>query len=376
MNEKEISEIRRRFRADRNNITHIRGCYVNEKKEMISEFDQSMAMLAQTETEEILTLLRKTLSGAVNKNLTNIIFETQQVVGSPEHSLLMKLRDSKLRDTEAVRTLLEKIISAITIEGNFLILLACDNYDVPYRAKDDELFSDASEEVYSYILCSICPVKLSKNALTYYVHENAFRNLTADWVVAAPEVGFLFPAFDDRSTNLYGALYYTRDNKENHPELADALFRREIIMPPAAQRQTFQSMLSETLEEDCNLDLVQTVRGQLCEMIAAHKESKISEPLVVSKSAVKRILDNCGVSEERTAEFSAQYDAQFGADTGLSPRNIVDTKQIEVKTPDVTIHVNGERGDLVETRIIDGKRYILICVEDSVEVDGVNIHIS
>ena len=190
MKEKEVSEIRRRFRADKSSINHIRGCYVNEKKEIISEFDQSLTMLPQTETEEILSLLRKTLSGGMNKNLTDIIFETQQVVGSPEHTLLMKLRDSELKDDEAVGMLYEKIIASLALEGNYLILLAHDRYDVPYRAKDDELQEDASEEVYSYILCSICPVKLSKNVLSYYVRENAFRNLAADWVVSAPEAGF------------------------------------------------------------------------------------------------------------------------------------------------------------------------------------------
>ncbi len=375
MNEKEVSEIRRRFRADKSAISHVRGCYVNEKREIISRFDQSLALLGQTETEEILTVLRKALSGGMHKNLTNIEFETAQVAGSPEHGLLMKLRDSQLKDEEAAEALYEKIIGALNIEGNYLILLACDQYDVPYRAKDDMLQHDASEEVYSYIVCSICPVKLGKNALTFDGREGAFHNLSANWLVSAPEAGFLFPAFDERSTNLYGALYYTRDPAENHPELVDALFRRPILMPPAAQKQTFQSLLSETLSEDCDLEVVQTVRSRLCEMIAFHKESKIPEPLAVSKSAVTRILDSCGVPEERTQEFDARYDEEFGADTSLSPRNIVDTRQIEVKTEDVTVRVSGERSDLVETRVIDGKRYILIRVEDGVEVDGVTIHI-
>ena len=376
MNEKEISEIRRRFRADKHNIAHIRGCYVNEKKEIIAQFDQSMALLGQTETEQIIALLRKTLSGGVDKNLTNIVFETQQVVGSPEHMLLMKLRQSELKDDAAAPTLFETIIAALSIEGNFLILLASDRYDVPYRAKDDAVLEDSSEEVYSYILCSICPVKLGKNALTFDGKESVFRNLSANWLVGAPEAGFLFPAFDDRRTNLYGALYYTRDASENHPELAQALFQQEILMPPTEQKSTFQSLLGETLSEDCSLDTVQTVRERLCEMIAFHKESKIPEPLTVTKSAVERILDSCGVSAERKEDFSQRYDEEFGENVSLSPRNIVNTKQIEVKTPDVTVHVNGERSDLVETRIIDGKRYLLICVEDGVEVDGVNIHIS
>ncbi len=76
-----------------------------------------MALLGQTETEQIIALLRKTLSGGVDKNLTNIVFETQQVVGSPEHMLLMKLRQSELKDDAAAQTLFETIIAALSIEG-------------------------------------------------------------------------------------------------------------------------------------------------------------------------------------------------------------------------------------------------------------------
>ena len=376
MTEKEISEIRRRWKADHCNVTRVLGCYVNEKREIISEFNQSTAMLSETESDELLSVLRKTLSGTVNKNLMDITFETQQVISSPEHGLLMKLRDSQLQNEEALHTLYSKIIESITVEGNYLIVLACDSYDVPYRAKDDALQRDASEEVYTYMLCSICPMKLRKNALTYHTNENAFANLSADWIVTAPEAGFLFPSFDDRSANIYHALYYTRNPAENHPELVDALFHREILMPATAQKETFQSLLSETLSEDCSMEVVQTVRNRLCEMIACHKESKVPEPLVMSKSAVSRILDSCGVPEERTEQFEEAYDNEFGADTQLSPRNIVNTKKMEVRTPDVVIQINSDRSDLIETRTIDGVRYLLIRADDAVEVDGVNIHIS
>lgn len=103
MTEKEIAELRRRFRADKSNISHVRGCYVNEKREIISEFDQSLAMMNQEESEELLGILRKTLSGTVGKNLLDITFDTRQVVEGDEHKLLMALRSSQLGDQEAVQ---------------------------------------------------------------------------------------------------------------------------------------------------------------------------------------------------------------------------------------------------------------------------------
>ncbi len=375
MTEKEIAELRRRFRADKSNISHVRGCYVNEKREIISEFDQSLAMMNQEESEELLGILRKTLSGTVGKNLLDITFDTRQVVEGDEHKLLMALRSSQLGDQEAVQAFFQRIIQSLDLEGNYLILLAYDAYDVPYRSRDGERQDDASSEVFSYILCSICPVKLTKAALSYFVYENKFRNLEADWVVAPPEAGFLFPAFDDRSTNLYNALYYTRDTGENHPDLVNAIFRTQAPMPAAVQMETFQTILGDTLSGDCSYQVVQAVHDRLCGMIEEHRANKVEEPLVVSKGTVEQVLQSCGVAEEHVEAFGERYDGAFGPEADLSPRNLVDTRQLEVRTPDVTIRVNPDRGDLVETRMIDGTRYILIRAEEGVEVNGVQVQI-
>lgn len=376
MNEKEIAELRRRFRQDKSSITHVRGCYVNENREIISEFDQSLTLSRQEDAEKILAVLRKTLSGAVGRNLLDIEFDTRQVVEGDEHRLLMALRDSRLADQESVHALFRRVIASLDLAGNYLILLAYDAYDVPYRSKDGQRQDDASDQVFTYILCAVCPVKLTKDALSYYIQENQFRSVEADWVVAAPEVGFLFPAFDDRATNLYNALYYTRDISQSHPDFVDALFKSQVPMPAAVQKETFQSILGDTLEEECRYEVVQAVHDELCGMIAAHKESKEEDPLVISKVTVKQVLHECGVSPDHVERFEEQYDRQFGPEADLPPRNIVDEKQLEVKTPDVTIRVSLERSDLVETRIIDGRRYILIRAEEGVEVNGVQIHIS
>jgi hypothetical protein len=375
MTEKEIAELRRRFRADKSNITHVRGCYVNENREIISEFDESIAMMGQEESEKLLTNLRRTLSGTVGKNLLDIEFDTRQVAEGEAHRLLMDLRNSQLADQNAVERFFQKAIQTLELEGNYLILLAFDAYDVPYRSRDGMRQDDASSEVFSYILCSICPVKLSKEALGFAVRENRFQNLNPDWVVAAPETGFLFPAFDERSTNLYNALYYTKNLQENQEQFVQEIFSSPVPMPSARQRESFQSILGESLSEDCQYQVVQTIQDCFRGMIEEHKASKIEEPLVVSKETVRQVLRHSGVAEERVEQFGEQYDAVFGEDAQLSPGNLVDTKQLEVKTPDVTIRVNPDRGDLVETRLIDGTRYILIRAEEGVEVNGISLHL-
>lgn len=376
MNEKEIAELRRRFKPDRSSITHIRGCYVGEKREIISQFSQSMALIAQTEAERLLALLKKSLSGTLGKNLLDIAFSTMQVADSEEHRLLMTLRDSGLSDEGALTEFYGRIIEKLELEGNYLILVAHDRYDVPYRSKDDVDQDDASSEVYSYVICAICPVKPTKPALSYFVRENAFHTLEPDWVVSAPELGFLFPAFDDRSTNLYNALYYSRDDAQIHQELVDELFRTQPLMPAAEQKENFRAILGDSLGDECSMEVVQAVNDQMRELIAEHKASKVPEPLSVSKGTVKTMLRGCGVESRHVDAFDRQFDQTFGPDTRIAPRNVVDVKQVEVKTPDVTIKVNPERSDLVETRIINGKKYILIRADEGVEVNGVAVNIA
>lgn len=375
MNDKEIGEIRRHLRRDRSNITKIYGCFVNDNKEIITEFGQSTGIMPENEGDKYFALFKRVLSGAIGKNLIDITFKTSQVANSPEHKLLMDLRASKLTDDELLHGFFQKIIDSVVMEGNYLILMGCDSYDVPFKGKDDLSDSDKSEEVYTYIVCAICPVKQTKPNLHYVPEEKLFHDGAMNQPVSAPVLGFLFPAFDNRATNIYNALYYTHDIKVSQDALIEALFNTPVPMPAAEQKKCFESLLTTALGEECNLDVVQTVHDQLCQRIELHKEAKVPEPLMIAKADVKEALASCGVSEEHLAKFSVDYDETFGFEADLHPKNIIDSKRFEIKTPDVSIKVDPTRSDLIETRVIGGVKYIMICADENVEVNGVSIHI-
>ena len=376
MNDKEIGEIRRHLRRDRSNITKIYGCFVNDNREIITEFSQSTGMMPENEGDKYFALFKRVLSGSVGKNLIDLSFKTAQVAqGAPEHKLLMDLRECKLSDDELLHGFFQKIIDTVTLEGNYLILIGCDSYDVPFKGKDDISDADKSEEVYTYLICAICPVKQTKANLHYVPEEKLFHDGAMNQPVSAPVLGFLFPAFDNRSTNIYNALYYTHDIKVSQDALIEALFHTPVPMPAAEQKKCFEALLTTALGEDCNLDVVQTVHDQLCERIELHKEAKVAEPLLIAKADVKETLASCGVSEEHLAKWSVDYDETFGFEADLHPKNIIDTKRFEIKTPDVSIKVDPTRSDLIETRTIGGVKYIMICADENVEVNGVSIHI-
>ena len=373
MNRKEIAEIRRRFNVDKNGIGRVRGCYVNERHEIVATFNRSMMEFPQEEQEKYLAIFKRTLAGIPGRNLIDVQFQTGQVMEGEAHGLLMSLNNTELKVDEGVEKLCDRIIEGLDLEGNYLILMMHDAYDVPFRHVDEHKVDVVSEEVFNYLVVSVCPVKQTKSALSYFAEDNAFHTLDPDWVVAAPELGFMFPTFDDRATNIYSALYFTRDAANIHAEFIDAVFNADAPMPAEEQKETFQAILEDTLEDDLSFSVMETLHENLRERLEEHDKDKTAEPLEISRKEVTRLLEDCGVPEQKVQAFEQRYDEQFGQAVSLPARNVVEPKRFEVRTPDVTVNVNPQRSDLVETRVIDGVKYILIRAEEGVEVNGVNI---
>lgn len=374
MNQKEIGELRRRFKPERSAVSHVYGCFVNCEKEIIADLEESLGMMPQEEVAQYLNLLKKTMSGAQGKNLIDIAFSNQQVMDSDEHRLLMRLRDTKLKDNDARQTLYKTIIDSLEMEGNYLILLAHDVYDVPHKGEDGERDMDASDEVFSYIVCVICPVKDSKAELGYFPTDNEFHCAVSQ-KVASPELGFMFPAFDDRRANIYNALFYSKKADVLHQEFIDAVFHTEPPMSAAEQRENFQSALVDTLEDECSMKVVKALNVQLSGMIEEHNASKDSDPLSMTAAEIADILIDSGVSEEHADAFCARCDEQFGEHAELNPVNLIEAGRFELTTVHAKVTVEPENCYLVEERIIDGKRYLLIPAEAGIELNGLPIRV-
>ena len=257
---------------------------------------------------------------------------------------------------------------------SYVILLAADAYDVPYRGSDDEEQADASAEVFNYFVCAVCPVKEPTADLRFFYDVNEFHVTSSGPILDNTALGFLFPAFDDRSANIYNALYYARKPDELHEEVISAVFRTEPPMSAPEQRNAFHSALTDALEGECSYEVVQTVNEQLRERIAEHKESKDPEALTLSTREVETILRNGGVSEEHIEAFTRSVQSEFGEDAALMPGNLVDGK-FEIVTPDVKITMSPEYSYMVETKVINGRKYILIPADEGMEVNGVAVNI-
>ena len=372
MIKQEINELKRLYTPSNCSITRICGCYVDGEKNKKTEFKEAFLSLPEEEIFKYFELLRKTLSGSLGKNLLNLDFPLASEQEGGTQAALLALRDSKLKDDALIEEVYDRVINTYEYVGNYLILLIHDAYDVPGKTTDGLTMDDASDTVFEYIMCCICPVNLSKPGLSYDNINNEFHNRIRDWVVEMPETGFLFPSFNDRATDIHSTLFYSKNPEEAHSEFVENILGCTMPLSAGTQKEAFQALIEETLGDEVEYEVVKNIHENLTEMIEEHKE--IPEPLTLDKNQVKSLFEKSGVKEEKLTDFDKLYDAAAGEDTSLFVNNVANVRTFEVKTPDVVVKVNPERADLVNTLQIDGKRCLVIEINDHVEVNGITIH--
>ena len=371
MIKQEISEIKKLFTERNCSITRICGCYVDGEKNKKTELKQAFLALPEEEMFKYFEILRKSLSGTIGKNLLNLEFPLESESEGGTQEFLLHLRDSKLRDDALLEQFYYRIIESYEYVGNYLILLIHDAYDVPGRTKDGIEMEDASDEVYEYILACICPVDLSKTGLSYNAVENTFQNRLRDWVVGMPDTAFLFPAFNDRSADIHSTLYYSKNAAELKDDFIDKMLGCPLPLPADCQKEAFQALVEEVLGDNCSVEAIKNIHKELTEIVQEHKEDP--DPVVLDKNKVETIFAKSGLDDDGMKAFDQCYDDTVGPDTELMLDNIYSSRSFEVKTPVVTVKVNPERTDLVETKVIDGRQCLIIDLQGIAEVNGIDV---
>lgn len=371
MNKKEVLEIRKQFTPANCAITRICGCYVDHEKNKRMQTRNAFLSLPEEEAFKYFDIFKKTMSGSMGRNMLNMEFPLDAEMPGGTQEFLLKLRNSKLEDDMLLEEFYDKVIESYIYAENYYIVLIHAMYDIPGKSSDNIEMFDASENVYEYLLCSICPVSLSKPGLCYDAQDNKIQDRLRDWIVDMPDKGFLFPAFTDRNTDIHGALYYTKKSDDLQEEFIDHVLGAKMPMSADTQKAAFQMLIEDTLGDDVDYETVRNIHETLNEMIEEHKED--AEQLVLDKTDVKKIFEKSGVSNEKMETFDENFEETAGEKASLLAANIVDTRKFNIETPDVLIKVNPERLDLVETRIIDGRPCIVIAADDHVVVNGVSV---
>ena len=371
MNKKEISEIKKQFTERHCSISKICGCYVDGDKKIKTTFRQSFLSLDTEEMFKYFDLFRKSLSGTIGKNLSTLDFPTDSEMPGGTQDFLLRLRDSGLNDDGLLQEYYDRIISSYDYVGNYLILLIHDSYDVPGKTTDGLMMEDASDTVYEYILTTICPVNLSKPGLSYDATDNIFVNRIRDWVVEMPESAILFPAFHDRASDIHSLLYYTKDANNMHDIFIEEILNCPVPMTSGSQKETFASIIEETVGSSCDLELMKSIHEHLTQMNEESKEQ--NEILTFDKDEIKQLLIESGAEDELFEMYDRTYETIADPHALVYASNVMNTRSFQVKTPSVVIRVDPMHTNLIEKKIVDGRECLVIALDGDVEVNGVTL---
>jgi len=371
MNKKEIAEIKKQLNPTRQTITRICGCYVSAEKEKITTFSQSFGILEEEEIFKYLDIFKKSLSGTLGKNLLNMEFPVESEEEGGTEKFLYDLRQSHLEDDGLLDEFYDKVIDSYITGESYLILLIANAYDVPGKGTDELEMFDASDEVYDYFQAVICPVDLAKPALSYDRETQSFHSLNRQWIVGMPVLGFLFPAFNDRGNDIHSVLYYSKDSEDLHFDFTDRLLGCALPLSAGLQKEAFQQVVEQALGENCSFEMVKEIHDTLRE--AAEEAKDDPDPVSFGKHDVKVILSKAGAEDDDLRDFDTVYDENVGEDGRIQAANVMSRTKFEVHTPDITISVSPDRTDLIEERMIDGRRCLVIPVTDELTVNGIRI---
>ena len=373
MTKKDIIEIKSQYTLEDCGILRLCGCYVDGERNKITQFNENFLNLPEEEKHKYFDIFKKTLSGTPGKNLVDMKFNVDAYADEGARTFLMNLRDSGLKDDRLLDEFYDRIINNYSYVGNYLILLINQVYDIPTVTTDNIEMEDASDEVYSYILCSICHVNLSKPGLGYDEEDNNFHDKKQNHMVDVPDVGFLFPAFNKRSADEDMTVFYTKDVSEFEDGLIDCLLDCVAPLPAKQQKETFTSLVSEAVGEEADLQVVKNIHANL-EQIIEEKKQESPAPVMLDKNEMKNLLEKSGVKEEKLENFEEHFEMAAGEHGKLVASNVSSGKKFEVKTPDVVIKINSDKTDIVSTQVIDGRQCLVIQIDERLVVNGISVN--
>ena len=371
MDKKGIAEIKKCFKKEDCRIDRMVSCFLNEEGEIISRFSDSFYALEDKELFKYCELFKQSLSGKIGRNLYTLAFPLEEEAEGGKQNTLYKLLQSELKDENLYNAFFESVRQDYPIPGKHLLLLAHGVYDIPSKTSDGLTLEDASEQVYSFILFALCPVSLLKEGLCFDKQSDSFVSRSEDFVVQKPEISFLYPAFHDRSSDIHELLYRCKKREDSLDTLPEVLFGTSLPMGEKQQKNCFSKLVEEILQEDCNFENVRLLQEELAEL--QNKENEEEREQSLPKNQVKALLEKAGASEEQLLNFSSLYDEELGdKNESLFLENLADNT-LRLDSENLHLRIKNEVSAILESRIIDGKEYLLLPISDNLECNGVSI---
>ena len=334
MDNRDRLELRKRFNNECT-ISRMAGCYVDSNKNKVLNLNETFLNLPEDEFYKYLDIAKKTLSGAIGNNILELAFPEEEEQAGGKQQILRGIRESRLENEELLNAFYDLVIEKYNYPGNFIILVYHDSYDVMTKTNDN-LKLDESEEVYDYLLVSVCPVGLSKPGLGYRAADNRIGAIERDWMVGAPDVGFLFPAFDGRSADIHKVDYYVKEPKEPHEEFATEILGCDMKRTAVQHRAVLNSIVKQAYgsETDKAENVMMEIQESINDMLEEEQAEKegLREPIVFSDSVISEILEESGVHEDKAEVILNSCRQEFEGDVP-TVECLLDAKAIKANAP-------------------------------------------
>lgn len=379
MNKKDIAHIRRQFKLDNDKmkIHEIYNVYImKESSEIYHQQSQPFEMLDQDEQELFLTNFKKVLTGKLDEKLFELKFE-KDVEDSSQFILHKGLLSNDSEDwKEQMLQMVEKILASRQYEMDVVVTFIRGEYMKPARSKAEAEESE-HDTVYtnSFILCSINKTQDPKKELHFDYIEKSFKyNVVVDPVInlQAPMGGFLYPSFTDNAADVNRILYASGKANELDDLFIEKVLNAEEAMTAKDDKIAFEEVVRDAVGHELNTSTLASVYEEINRVAEESEEEE--EPPTLDYRDIERVLKSSGVEDVNEEKMKTAFKNVIDDEKyELKAKNIVpkyNSKSIKIQTKVADISVSPEELRHVRQVLMDGRRYLMIEVEEDTVVDG------
>lgn len=347
MQKKEILEIKKQFSLD--NLTKIATAYVSPEKELSLFKPKQFLFLPEEESFKYLEIFKGALTGKKGKTLYDVDFP---LTNEEESQLFFRLKHNNLEEDD-VTAFCKKVAESYAYASGYLIILTRGVYDIPSGTTAENF--DASDSVYEYILCCICPVSLSKPGLSLKLSEGEIKERIRDWCIEKATNAFLYPTFNDRTEDIHSLLYYAKNVKDMQENFLKVMVGFDgVIRTEEEERELFREALGDSVTCDSFLNF----QSSAAELLAENDEIRIAP------DDLEMMLKKCGAEE--TEEFIEKMEDV------ISLSSIVDKNKLAIEVSGISLKVPMNQAYRLEIKEINGRSYFCLPVnENHVDINGI-----
>jgi len=376
MNKKETAEIKKNF-SDKSGffiMERILTAFVDAEKNVRYNHVNSCLTMPAEEHEVYSETLKKVLNTNVGKAFVEYEFPNEAYEEGKSQDILYKLLKSELKDEQACESFVNHIADNLVYAGNYALITAYCCYTVRRKDKNDD-FADGEDEIYRYLLTAVCPVNTGSDGFVFDSFNNEIvKKLNTELIISkTPTDGFLYPVFSNRSTDVNHVMYYSRKVSDPNISMIENVLGCTFVMSAENEKANFQTILKSVVGDDLDYMVIKSVNEKIQEVVEENKDD--TDKTVIDESKLKSILTDVGISEDRVKMVEPVYEKVCG-DALLTASNLVDTKTV-MATAGITVNIKPDASDKVRTSVIDGRRCLLIDIDDpTIEINGLPVTLS